>query len=132
MPTSEITLAELLDEQGYRAAHIGKWRLGLENGMAARDQGFAQSLCMVSGLYRRRDNEDIVQVGQTFDPIARFLWEVLNFAGGVNGGPWFEPPKYLADYYTDEAVKVIEANKDRPFFVSGSLGTAFTFTGVTR
>jgi uncharacterized sulfatase len=29
----------------------------------------------------------------------------------------FEPSKYLTDYYTDEAVKVIEANKDRPFFL---------------
>ena len=31
--------------------------------------------------------------------------------------PLFEPPKYLTDFYTDEAVKVIEANKDRPFFL---------------
>ena len=27
------------------------------------------------------------------------------------------PAGYLTDYYTDEAVKVIEANKDRPFFL---------------
>jgi uncharacterized sulfatase len=29
----------------------------------------------------------------------------------------FEPNRYLTDYYTDQAVKVIEANKDRPFFL---------------
>jgi arylsulfatase A-like enzyme len=117
MPPSEITIAELLADQGYHTAHIGKWHLGLENGMAAHDQGFAESLWMASGLYGRRDDEDIIQARQKFDPIDRFLWEVLNFAAGFNGGPWFEPPKYLTDYYTDEAVKVIEANKDRPFFL---------------
>ncbi len=117
MPPSEITLAELLAEQGYHTAHIGKWHLGGENGMAAHDQGFAESLLMASGLYGRRDDENVIQARQDFDPIDRFLWAALNFAASFNGGPLFEPPKYLTDYYTDEAVKVIEANKDRPFFL---------------
>ncbi len=117
MPPSEITLAELLAEQGYHTAHIGKWHLGTENGMAAHDQGFAESLLMASGLYGRRDDEDVIQARQDFDPIDRFLWAALNFAASFNGGPAFEPPKYLTDYYTDEAVKVIEANRDRPFFL---------------
>jgi uncharacterized sulfatase len=117
MPPSEITLAELLADQGYHTAHIGKWHLGEINGMAPHDQGFAESLLMASGLYGRRDDGDIFQARQEFDPIDRFLWQVLDFAASFNGGPWFEPPKYLTDYYTDEAVKVIEANKDRPFFL---------------
>jgi uncharacterized sulfatase len=41
----------------------------------------------------------------------------LNFAASFNGGEWFEPAGYLTDYYTEEAVKVIDANKDRPFFL---------------
>ena len=117
MPPSEITLAELLAGQGYHTVHIGKWHLGGANGMAAHDQGFAESLLMASGLYGRRDDEDVIQARQDFDPIDRFLWAALNFAASFNGGPLFEPPKYLTDYYTDEAVKVIEANKDRPFFL---------------
>ena len=117
MPPSEITLAELLADQGYHTVHIGKWHLGLDNGMAAHDQGFAESLLMASGLYGRRDDDQVVQARQEFDPIDRFLWAALNFAASFNGGPRFEPPKYLTDYYTDEAVKVIEANKDRPFFL---------------
>jgi len=93
MPPSEITIAKLLADQGYHTAHIGKWHLGLENGMAAHDQGFKESLWMASSLYGRRDDEDIIQARQQFDPIDRFLWQVLNFAAGFNGGPWFEPPK---------------------------------------
>jgi arylsulfatase A-like enzyme len=117
MPPSEITLAELLADNGYHTAHIGKWHLGEVNGMAPHDQGFAESILMASGLYGRRDDENIIQARQEFDPIDRFLWRVTDFAASFNGGSWFEPPKYLTDYYTDEAVKVIEANKDRPFFL---------------
>jgi uncharacterized sulfatase len=117
MPPSEITLAELLAEKGYHTVHIGKWHLGGANGMAAHDQGFAESLLMASGLYGRLDDEDVIQARQEFDPIDRFLWASLGFAASFNGGPLFEPPRYLTDYYTDEAVKVIEANKDRPFFL---------------
>ena len=117
MPPSEITLAELLTDQGYHTVHIGKWHLGQVNGMAAHDQGFAESLLMASGLYDRRDDAEVIQARQDFDPIDRFLWAALSFAASFNGGPLFEPPKYLTDYYTDQAVKVIEANKDRPFFL---------------
>jgi uncharacterized sulfatase len=117
MPASEITLAELLAGQGYHTAHIGKWHLGRSNGMAPHDQGFNESLLMASGLYLPEDHPDVVNSKQDFDPIDRFLWAALRFAAAFNGGPAFEPSRYLTDYYTDQAVEVIEANKDRPFFL---------------
>ena len=117
MPASEITLAEVLAGEGYHTVHIGKWHLGGAGGMSAHEQGFAESLLMASGLYGRSDDEDVIQARQDFDPIDRFLWASQRFAARFNGGALFEPPRYLTDYYTDEAVKVIEANKNRPFFL---------------
>ena len=117
MPSSEITIAELLRDQGYHTAHIGKWHVGLSPGMAPQDQGFDESLLMASGLYLPEDHPDVVNSKQDFDPIDRFLWAAMRYAAAWNGGDAFEPTGYLTDYYTEEAVKVIEANKDRPFFL---------------
>jgi uncharacterized sulfatase len=72
---------------------------------------------MASGLYLPVDHPDVVNSRQDFDPIDRFLWHALQFAASFNGGDAFEPAGYLTDYYTDEAVRVIEANADRPFFL---------------
>jgi uncharacterized sulfatase len=117
MPSSEITIAELLKEQGYHTVHIGKWHLGRVNGMAAEDQGFDESLLMASGLYLPKDDPNVVNARQDFDPIDQFLWRALHYAASFNGSAAFEPDGYLTDYYTEEAVKVIEQNKDRPFFL---------------
>lgn len=117
MPPSEITLAEVLKTKGYHNVHIGKWHLGRTNGMAAQDQGFDESLLMVSGLYLPEDSPDVVNSKQDFDNIDKFLWASLQYAARFNDGRAFEPKGHLTDYYTDEAVKVIEANKDRPFFL---------------
>jgi uncharacterized sulfatase len=117
MPASEITLAELLQPAGYHSVHIGKWHVGNTDGMAAHEQGFDESLLMKSGLYLPVDDLGVVNSKQEFDPIDRFLWRALRFAATFNGGEAFEPDRYLTDYYTDQAVRVIEANRDRPFFL---------------
>jgi arylsulfatase A-like enzyme len=117
MPASEITLAELLSERGYHTAHIGKWHLGRANGMEAHKQGFDESLLMFSGLYLPEDHPDVVNSKQEFDPIDRFLWAIMDFAVSFNGQPAFAPDRYLTDYFTAQAIEVIEANRDRPFFL---------------
>jgi uncharacterized sulfatase len=117
MPASEITLAELLGEQDYHTVHIGKWHLGRSNGMAPHDQGFDESVLMTSGLYLPEDDPGVVNSKQDFDSIDQFLWASQRFAAQYNGGPVFEPGGYLTDWYTEQAVQVIDANRDRPFFL---------------
>jgi uncharacterized sulfatase len=85
--------------------------------MRPNNQGFDETLFMESGLHLPENSPDVVNSKQDFDPIDKFLWPNMRFGVSYNGGKWFEPAKYLADYYTDEAVQVIENNKDRPFFL---------------
>ncbi|MEM1143695.1 MAG: sulfatase-like hydrolase/transferase [Pseudomonadota bacterium] len=116
MPNSEVTIAELLAAKGYHTMHIGKWHLGMANGMDPRSQGFADSLQMISGLYMPEDHPDVVNAKQDFDPIDRFLWASMRYAVSFNGEV-FKPDIYQTDYFSREAVRAIEAHKDEPFFL---------------
>ena len=119
LPPKEITLAESLKARGYHTVHIGKWHLGRDNGMTAHEQGFDESLLMASGLYLPEDHPDVVNAKLDFDPIDQFLWSALTYSNSYNSGTTdlFEPGGYLTDYWTDESIKVIKANRNRPFFL---------------
>ena len=117
MPASEVTLAETLKTAGYHTVHIGKWHVGESNGMAAYDQGFDESLLMEGVLFLPEEHPDAVNSKQAFDPIDRFLWTMGGYGVRYNGGQAFEPDGHVTDYYTDQAVRVIEANRNRPFFL---------------
>jgi uncharacterized sulfatase len=117
MPPSEQTIAELLKPRGYHNIHIGKWHLGSTPEMRPNNQGFDETLFMESGLYLPVNDPGVVNSRQDFDPIDKFLWPNMRFGVSYNGGKWFEPSKYLTDYYTDEAVTAIKRNKNRPFFL---------------
>ena len=117
MPPSEQTLAELLKARGYHTLHIGKWHLGSTPEMRPNGQGFDETLFMESGLHLPEKDPRVVNSKQDFDPIDKFLWPNMRFAVSYNAGKWFEPSKYLADYYTDEAVNAIRKNRNQPFFL---------------
>jgi uncharacterized sulfatase len=72
---------------------------------------------MESGLYLPVDDPRVVNSRQDFDPIDAFLWPNMRFGVSYNGGKWFEPDRYLTDYFTEEAVKTIRLNRNRPFFL---------------
>jgi arylsulfatase A-like enzyme len=117
LPGEEVTVAELLKQAGYHTVHIGKWHLGRSEESRPTAQGFDESLLMASGLYLPGDDPDVVNAKLDFDPIDQFLWARMQYAASFNNSDWFEPGGYLTDYWTDEASKVIEANRNRPFFL---------------
>ncbi len=100
----ELTIAELLKDNGYATACIGKWHLGFHEPFLPRNQGFDHYFGLLHNL----------------DPV-----EIVYFKdkGGVplmrNGDVVKRPadPAELTKLYTDEAIQFIEKNKDGPFFV---------------
>ena len=100
----ELTLAELLKDNGYKTACIGKWHLGFHEPFMPHNQGFDHYFGLLHNL----------------DPV-----EVVYFEdeGGVplvrNGEVVKRPadPSELTKLYTDEAIQFIEENNDAPFFL---------------
>jgi len=116
MPSDQITIAEILKTKGYYTAHIGKWHLGHSSGMSPLDQGFDDSLSLAGAYYLPEDHPDVVNA-KFETSIDKMVWSGSQYAARFNGGDYFAPDKYVTDYYTDEAIKVIEKNKNRPFFL---------------
>tara|TARA_R110002096_G_scaffold74283_18_gene176132 strand:- start:1712 stop:3952 length:2241 start_codon:yes stop_codon:yes gene_type:complete len=100
----ELTIAELLKDNGYATACIGKWHLGFHEAFLPRNQGFDHYFGLLHNL----------------DPV-----EIVYFEdkGGVplmrNDEVVKRPadPAELTRIYTDEAIQFIEQNKEGPFFL---------------
>jgi len=119
LPTTEITLAKLLQGADYHTVHLGKWHLGDSPQFRPYAHGFKETLSMLHGasMFLPENDPNVVNARQAFDPIDKFLWAAHAWGIRHNAGEPFQPPRYMTDYLTDEAVKVVAANKNRPFFL---------------
>lgn len=91
-----VTLAEVFQAAGYATAHFGKWHLGPAEGPhGPRAQGFDSN---VGGSERGHPKS-------YFSPYDN---------PALPDGP---PGEHLTDRLTDEALRFLEANRDRPFFI---------------
>lgn len=119
VPASEVTIAEAVKAAGYRTLHIGKWHLGEAPTLQPHAQGFDESLAVLGGaaMFLPEDDPDTVNAKLPWDPIDRFIWANLRHAVTFNGSKRFHPKGHMTDYFADEAITAIEANRNRPFFL---------------
>jgi arylsulfatase A-like enzyme len=94
LPLEVPNLAKTLKSAGYATANIGKWHLG-ESAFWPEKQGFDLN---IAGC-------DKGQPPSYFSP-----YKIPTLTEGPQG-------EFLSDRLTNEAIKFIEQNKDRPFFV---------------
>ena len=134
LPTSEITLAKLLQGADYHTVHLGKWHLGDSPQFRPYSHGFNESLSHLHGasMFLPTKHPNVVNAMQDFDPIDKFLWAAEPWGVRFKDGEPFQPPKYMTDYLTDQAVKVVEANKNRPFFLYLAYNAPHTPLQATR
>jgi arylsulfatase/arylsulfatase A len=102
MHTDEVTIAEVLRDDGYRTALFGKWHLGDCYPMRPQDQGFEEVLMHRGGGIAQPSDPP---GGSSYtDPILFHNGEAKKFKG------------YVTDVLTDAATDFITAKSDKPFF----------------
>ena len=134
VPTSEIMLPKLLKQADYHSIHVGKWHMGENASMGPNAHGFDETLGFLQGgmMFLEADDPNVVNAQQDFDPIDQFLWAAAPFGVSYNNGEAFKPATYVTDYFTDEALQAIKANKDRPFFMYLAYNAPHTPLQATR
>lgn len=134
VPESEVTIAEAVKAAGYHTIHIGKWHLGEAPRLQPQNQGFDESLAALAGgaMYLPPDDPDAVNAKLPWDAIDRFIWANLRHAVTFNGSKRFHPRGHMTDYFADEAIQAIEANRDRPFFLYLAFNAPHTPLQATR
>jgi arylsulfatase A-like enzyme len=134
VPASEVTIAETVKAAGYHTLHIGKWHLGEAPALRPHAQGFDESLAVLAGgaMFMREDDPGVVNAKLPWDPIDRFLWANLRHAVTFNGSQRFHPRGHLTDYFAEEAIKAIEVNRNRPFFMYLAFNAPHTPLQATR
>lgn len=134
VPTDEVTVAEAVKAAGYRTLHIGKWHLGEAPALQPQGQGFDESVAVLGGaaMFLPEDDPDAVNAKLPWDRIDHFIWPNLRHAVTYNGSKRFHPKGHMTDYFADEAIKAIEANRNRPFFMYLAFNAPHTPLQATR
>jgi arylsulfatase A len=118
LPSSEITIAELLKTRGYATAAIGKWHLGWQPEYLPTKQGFDSYY----GIPYSNDMDATFKFS-TRDEYIKFMknpkLEYWNVPLQRNEKVLERPANQttITQRYTDEAIKFIGANKNKPFFL---------------
>ncbi len=127
LPTSELTIAELLKFRGYKTGLIGKWHLGYEAKVGPKNQGFDEFVGFVGGasLYAAIDDTEVISARLPWDGADNALWDHLkyNLTGAGETGP---NNRYMTEVLADEASRFIENNRDTPFFLYAAFNAPHT------
>lgn len=104
MPASQVTIAEMFKDGGYKTAHIGKWHVGYSKETMPNGQGFDHSFGFMGGCI-----DNYSHFFYWNGPNRHDLWR--------NGEEIYAPGKFFADLMVDEAGKFMKENKSQPFFM---------------
>jgi arylsulfatase A-like enzyme len=106
LPLEEITIAEVLKREGYATGFVGKWHLAPPDSDSRAD------------FYPDRQGFDINIGGDDSGAPPTYFWPYRRRGRSLETlPPGGEKGEYLTDRLTDESLKFLEANKDRPFLL---------------
>ena len=100
LPPGEHTLADHLKAAGYATSLIGKWHLGSGDGFHPHERGFDYFCGMLGGSHGYFPQPDNNRLERNGEPLTEFS------------------SPYLTDFFTDEALRWMEASKPtKPWFM---------------
>lgn len=110
MPASEITIAEMLKDHGYKTAAIGKWHLGYTPALQPNGQGFDYHFGHLVGCI---DNYSHFYYWN--GPNRHDLYQ--------NGKEIHRDGEYFPAMCLEEASRFMEENRKEPFFIYYAMNT---------
>ena len=112
LPLSEYTLANLFKTKDYTTGIIGKWHLGAHQSLRPNNRGFDHFFGHLTGGHRYLPEElTLEDETQVKAHSQAYRTKILRNTDRV------EIDDYLTDEFSDEAVKFIENNSNKPFFL---------------
>ncbi|MBI1760734.1 MAG: sulfatase-like hydrolase/transferase [Acidobacteria bacterium] len=130
LPTSEITLAQVLKQAGYATGMVGKWHLGMHEKFHPQKRGFDEYFGFLFGanMYidpdqpgvKSADPEGVgVKIRTARNPIVR-------------GQTVVEEKEYLTEAFARESVAFIERHRNEPFFLYAPFNAPHTPLQATQ
>lgn len=119
LPSNEITLGEILKNQGYATALIGKWHLGMHPNYRPARHGFDYHYGFYNGASLYADIGDTTMeeahLNQYLDDMQ---WQQLNYDIRENGIKQdVKGHPYQTSLFGNKAAEFIETNKENRFFL---------------
>lgn len=117
LPTTEITIAEVMKNSGYATGMVGKWHLGMHEKFHPTQRGFDEYFGFLFGANSYVDPKAPGVLTAGVEGEGAFVWP----RSGQN--PVFrnrEPVvenEYLTEAFAREATRYIERHKGEPFFL---------------
>jgi arylsulfatase A-like enzyme len=100
LPLEDVTIAEAMKEAGYATAFVGKWHLGSKD------------------YYPQHQGFDVNIGGDSSGAPPTYFWPYKKRNRALDElPPGGEEGEYLTDRLTDESIKFLDANKDKPFLL---------------
>jgi len=108
----QVTIAEVLQQAGYRTGHFGKWHLGFTPGPMG--QGFDESVGFMGGCIDKWSHFSYGQAPWGSPPKWHDWYR--------NGQETWESGTHSGDLIVREALRFMEANREGPFFMYVAFG----------
>ena len=104
MPTTEVTIAEILQDAGYATGHVGKWHLGYTPETMPNGQGFEYSFGHMGGCI-----DNYSHFFYWNGPNRHDLWR--------NGTEIWEDGRFFPDLMSEECCRFLEEHAEQPFLL---------------